>query len=88
MDEQDARSEAFKQATTRARINAEAIATALGMKVLRVISAEASVLPVTAPLIPSGSHLAAKNRSSVPTPVVSGSIEVRAQVTVTVEVAP
>ena len=88
MDEQDARSEALKQATARARINAEAIAAALGMKVLRVISAEASALPVTTPPIPSGPHVAAKKLSSVPTPVVSGSIEVRAQVTVTVEVAP
>jgi uncharacterized protein YggE len=88
MDEQDARAEALKEATVRARANAEAIAAALGTKVIRVISAETSALPVTAPSVPSAPHVAAKKRSSVPTPVISGNIEVRAQVTVSVQVAP
>jgi len=88
LDEQNARSEALRQATARARANAEAIAAALEMKVVRVISAETSALPATAPSFPSGPHTTAKKRSSTPTPLVRGNIEVHAQVLVTVEVAP
>lgn len=40
LDEQDARKEALKQATERARANAEAIAAALGLRVIRVAAAE------------------------------------------------
>lgn len=87
LDEQDAWAEALKQATARAQTNAEAISAALGLRVIRVLSAEASTLPVTTTSLLSGPRIQAKKKTDVPTPVASGTIEIRTQVTVTLEVA-
>jgi uncharacterized protein YggE len=89
VDEQNARSEALKQATARARTNAEAIAAALSMRVVRVASAETSPFPIAAaPLNSISPEVSFSRRAIVPTPVALGVIEVRVQVTVTLEVAP
>ena len=84
---QDARSEALKEATARARANAEAIASALGMRLVRVISAETSASPVSVQSNLAGPMASAK-KTSIPTPVANGTIEIRAQVTLTIEAAP
>lgn len=88
LDEQNARSEALKEATIRAQTNAEAIARALRMRVVRVVSAETSALPVTEPSVLTRPQVLTKKKRTVETPVASGTMEVRAQVTITIEVAP
>ena len=90
LDEQTARVEALKQATVRARANAEAIAVALGLRVVRVVSAETVAQDGVAPLTRSEfvPNVALEKRAVVTTPVEPGTMKVRAQVCVTVEVAP
>jgi len=86
MDDQSARSEALRQATSRAQTNAEAMAAALGMRVERVVSAETSAQPAATPPGLAGPSLPRKK--SVPTPLPVGPIEIRAQATVTLEAVP
>ena len=88
-DEQNARVKALKQATARARAIADAIAAALGPRVVRVVSAE-TVGPDAATVSRSDftPQMELAKRAVVPTPVESGTLGVRAQVSVTVEVAP
>jgi len=77
--------EAPKQATARARTNAEAMAAALGLRMVRVVSAETSAAPVPTAILMRRS---AKKHGDATTPVETGTVEIRAQVTVTIEVAP
>jgi uncharacterized protein YggE len=87
LNEQNTRAEALKQATVRARADAEAMAAALGMRVVRVLSAETVAAPAPArPLL--GSTELAKMRVALPTPIEAGTEELRVRVSVTVEVAP
>lgn len=83
LDEQGARSDALKQATVRAQANAEAIAEAMGMRLLRFVSAETSTPPAPPPLL-SGPQVSEKR--SAATPIDDRTIEVHAQVVVTIEV--
>jgi uncharacterized protein YggE len=85
-DEESARSEALKRATVLARERAGAIAAALGLRAVRVLSAEP--LAVAAPAAAALPRTAGKRKASVETSVIAGPIEIRAQVVVTVEVAP
>jgi uncharacterized protein YggE len=88
-DEQRVRAEALKQAAAQARTNADAIASALGLKAVRILSVDDGQPVIVQPLrqmMDMGE--ASAMRAAVPTPVEPGSIEVRATVTVTVEVAP
>jgi uncharacterized protein len=85
-DEQAVRTEALKQAAVKARANAEAIAAALGVRVVGLASAEASDLQVPRPMMAMAR--ASAKAAMAPTPVEPGSIEVHAQVQVTLEVAP
>ena len=87
LNEQNARAEALKQATVRARADAEAMAAALGMRVVRVLSAETVAAPAPAqPYL--GPMELAKNRAVLPTPIEAGTEELHVQVSVTLEVAP
>jgi len=83
-----ARTEAIQKATNEAKANAEGIAKALGLTVRGVFSAETlsagETQFVSAP-IPMQMRAMAKE---APTPIESGTIEVRASVTVTLEVGP
>jgi uncharacterized protein YggE len=90
LDEPHARSEALKQATTQAKANAEAMAAALGLKMVRVVSAETSAPLVPAAILMDGAQSFGheKRAVDVTTPVESRKVELRAQVTVTLEVAP
>jgi uncharacterized protein YggE len=83
-NEQTARAEALAEASRAARANAEAIAAALGLKVLRVHSAEAGFEQAPRPMM---APMAAR-AESVATPVETGTIEIRATVTITLDVGP
>jgi len=85
-DDQAARGEALRQATAKARANADAIAAALGVKITRVLSAEgggAGPRPVE-----FGMPRMATAASMTATPVAPGTIEIHDTVTLTVEIAP
>ncbi len=83
-DEFSAQSDALRQATAKARAKAEAMASALGVKVVRVLSAEEGGVNLVRPAMFA---MAAQRGAAPPTPVESGTIEVRASVTVTLEVS-
>lgn len=86
LNEQNARAEALKQATVRARADAEAMAAALGMRVVRVLSAETVAAP--APAQPLLGPMEFAKRVILPTPIESGTEDLRVQVRVALEVAP
>ena len=84
-DEQAVRAQALAQATAAARAKGEAIASALGVKINRAVSAEEigeAVQPLAAMALGAQERLAAPT-----TPIEPGTIEVRAQVTLTVEIS-
>ena len=86
-DEQKVRMQALQDAARQARANAEALAGTLGLKVLRVFSVDDGQPVVVHPVRQMMEMAdAGMMRSSVPTPVEPGSIQVRATVTVTLEV--
>jgi uncharacterized protein YggE len=84
-NEQSVRAEALAEASRSARANAEAMAAALGLKVLRVRSAEAGFAQMPRPMMAMAAPRAAE---AVSTPVETGTIEIRATVTVTLDVGP
>jgi uncharacterized protein YggE len=86
-DQDAVRAEALRQAATRARAEAEVLAAALGLKVVRVLSAEENsprVVPVRAYM---GAPRAAMATATA-TPVEAGTLDVTADVMLTVEVGP
>jgi uncharacterized protein len=83
-NDQSARAEALKQAAQIARANAEAISAALGLRVVRVRSAESGEGGRVIPLQPQFRAMAAEARA--PTPVEAGTIDLHAIVTVVLEV--
>lgn len=85
-DEFSAQADALRQATVKARAKAEAMASALSVKVVRVLSAEEGGVNVVRPTMYMA--MGPAQRAAAPqTPVESGTIEVRATVTVTLEVS-
>ncbi|HVS75805.1 MAG TPA: SIMPL domain-containing protein [Steroidobacteraceae bacterium] len=85
-DEQAPRSEALREAARNARQDADALADALGLRIVRVLSAdEQSPVSVPRPVYRQFKLAAA---AAAPTPVEPGTIDVDASVTLTVEVAP
>jgi uncharacterized protein YggE len=85
-DQDTVRAQALKEAATRARAEAEVLAGALGLKILRVLSVEES----SPRFVPIRMNMAASRGAvaEVATPVESGALDVSAQVTLTVEVGP
>ena len=86
-DQDAVRAEALRQAASRARAEAELLAAALGLKVVRVLSAEENsprVVPVRAYM---GAPRAAMATATA-TPVEAGTLDVTADVMLTVEVSP
>jgi uncharacterized protein YggE len=79
------RAQALREAAAKAKAKTEAIASALGLKIIRVLFAEESG-PVVRPLY-AQMEMAQAKAADVSTPVEPGTIEVRAIVTLTVEVA-
>ena len=86
-DTESVRAEALREAARKARAEAEVLASALGLKVVRVLSVEESsprVVPVRAYM---GAPRAAVT-SAAATPVEAGTLDVTADVVLTVEVSP
>ena len=84
-DEQAVYIQALREAVAKARAKGEAIASALGLKIVRVLSVEEGG-PLSRPVYAEG--MQARAAAPVQTPVEPGTIEVRARVTLTVEIAP
>jgi uncharacterized protein len=78
------RAQALREAAAKAKAKTEAIASALGLKIIRVLFAEESS-PVVRPLY-AAMEMAQAKTADVSTPVEPGTIEVRAIITLTVEV--
>jgi len=86
-DQDAVRAEALRQAATRARAEADMLAAALGLKVVRVLSVEENsprVVPVRAYM---GAPRAVMTTATA-TPVEAGTLDVTADVMLTVEVSP
>ncbi len=84
-DDQAVRAQALREAAAKARTKAETLASALGVRVVRILLAEESG-PVVMPIYARAEMMQAK-ASDVSTPVEPGTIEVRASVILTVEIA-
>lgn len=86
-DEQAARTEALREAALEAQQDAHALAGALGLSVVRVLSvSEPSPEARPMPIYPQAMRLAAGQAPA--TPVEPGTLDVNATVTLIVEVAP
>jgi uncharacterized protein len=84
-DQESVRAEALKQAVLKARGEADVLANALGLKVVRVLSVEESSPRVT----PVRMFARAANAAAeAATPVESGTLDITADVVLTVEVSP
>jgi uncharacterized protein len=83
-DEQAMRRQALGEAARNARASAEALAAALGVKVVRVLSADTGDPVIVQPMHRMAMAQMAEARA--PTPVEPGTIQVRATVVVTLEV--
>ena len=86
-DQDAVRTAALRQAATRARAEADVLAAALGLKVVRVLSVEENsprVVPVRAYM----GAARALATAAAPTPVEAGTLDVTADVMLTVEVSP
>ncbi|MDQ2711141.1 MAG: SIMPL domain-containing protein [Acidobacteriota bacterium] len=79
------RAQVLGDAAVRARANAEAIAKALGVQVVGLLSAEPSEVPTIRPMMRSFVAGAAKAQA-VATPIEAGDLDIHATVTVTLEV--
>lgn len=86
-DEQVPRNQALREAVLNARQDADALADALGLKVVRVLSVSEEGAAAV-PVYPRGRIFAQAQAAASPTPVESGTLDVSAAVTLTVEVAP
>ncbi len=84
-DSSSLHAEALRKATLNAKSNAETIAVAMGLHVIRMVSAEAE--GAATPRMFESMGMAQK-AATLPTPVEPGTVEVHASVTVTLEVSP
>jgi len=84
-DELAARSQALREAATRARAKAEALASSLGLRIQRVLRVEESSPGMVRPVM--AEMRAMSDVAAAPPPVEPGTIEVRATVELTVEIA-
>ena len=85
-DEESVRVEALREAAAKAKAEADALGSALGLKVNRILTVEEGG-PVTVPTIHEVAFARAVSGSAA-TQIQPGAIEVNANVTLTVEVSP
>ncbi len=85
-DDSAVREQALSQAATKARANAEALAKALDVHVVGLLAAEPTEMPVIRPLAKSFQAAPAAMAMRAETPIEAGDVDVRATVTVTLEV--
>jgi len=86
-DQDAVRAEALRQAATRARAEADVLAAALGLKVVRVLSVEEN----SPRMVPVRAYMGAPRAvmsAATETPVEAGTLDVTADVMLTVEVSP
>ena len=86
-DPEALRALALRDAALKARAEAEALASALSLKIIRILSAEESraiSVPINEVTVPAFR----REGASAPTPIQPGTIDVTADVTLTVEVGP
>lgn len=89
-DQEAVRAEALRQAAQRAHAEAEVLASALNLRILRVLTVEES----SPGIVPLRTHVAVARAmaggavAEAPTPVESGTLDVSAQVVLLVEVGP
>jgi uncharacterized protein YggE len=83
-DDAPVHAQALREAARKARASADSMAAALGLKVLRVLSAEEGEPQVVRPM----RMMAMAAGANTTTPIESGNIQIQATVTLTVEVAP
>jgi len=86
-DQDAVRAEALRQAAGKARAEADVLAAALGLKVVRVLTVEENSPRISPVRVFAGTPRAAAASVS-PTPVEAGTLDVGADVTLTVEVSP
>jgi uncharacterized protein len=85
-DDSALRNQALAEAGRKAKASAEAIAQALNLHVVGVANAESGVSGT--PIRPMIQNLPINGRMAIATPIESGTLDVRATVTVTLEVNP
>jgi uncharacterized protein YggE len=87
-DQDTVRAQALREAATRAHAEAEVLAAALNLRILRVLTVEES----SPQIVPVRVHMAAArsavSAADVPTQVEAGTLDVSASVNLTVEVGP
>ncbi|MFY9608883.1 MAG: SIMPL domain-containing protein [Blastocatellia bacterium] len=83
-DEQGVRSQALREAAIKARAKADALASALGLKIVRVLHVDEGGVSMP---IPMAARTFSAEANVAQTPVESGTIDVHATVTLTVEIA-
>jgi uncharacterized protein len=86
-DQDAVRAQALHEAAVRARAEADVLAAALGLKILRVLTVEESsprMMPIRPLMVPAARAAAAE----VTTPVEEGTLDITAEVTLSVEVGP
>ena len=86
-DQYAVRAAALREAASRARAEADVLAAALGLKVLRVLTVEEQS-PRVVPVRVYGGAPRAMATAAPATPVEAGTLEVTADVTLSVEVGP
>jgi uncharacterized protein len=86
-DQDAVRAQALREAATRARAEADVLAAALGVKVLRILTVEESS-PRVMPVRVYGGAPRAMAAEAAPTPVEAGTLDITADVTLSVEVGP
>jgi hypothetical protein len=87
-DEHATQVQALRLASQKAKAKADEMAGALGLKIVRVLSVkeeERGVRPIIAPQV-RGAQM--ETLAAAPTPVETGTIEVRSSVTLTAEIGP
>jgi uncharacterized protein len=86
-DQDAVRAEALRQAAVKARAEAEVLAAALGLKVVRILTVDENS-PRVMPVRVYAAAAASAARAPPPTPVEAGSLDITADVTLSVEVSP
>jgi uncharacterized protein len=84
-DQEAVRAEALRKAAAQARAEAEVLAAALGLKVVRVLTVEENAPHLTPVRMFAAERTVA---GAAPTPVEAGTLDVTANVTLSVEVSP
>jgi uncharacterized protein YggE len=87
-DQDAVRAQALREAATRAHAEAEVLAGALNLRIVRVLTVEESSPQIVPVRMFRAAAKAAVSAAEVPTPVEAGTLDVSANVTLTVEVGP